>query len=464
MKNKAIFFFLLFYVLIAIFTITYFHGTGDSGDSVFHYLHAKYAPQHPHIFFNHWAKPLYVLLFCPWAQFGFTGVKIFNAIIGLFTLFFTFKISEKLAISNAILSPILLLFSPLFYILTFSGLTEPLFALMLSIGIYTVLKDKYIFAAVLVSFLPFVRSEGLLIAAVFGFFFLLKKEWKILPLLLVGHLVYSIVGSFVHENLLWVFKKIPYDKLSSTYGSGELFHFLIQMNYVVGVPIYALFWLGVIAIIWKMIRRKVQLELSILIFLGFFVFFIAHSLFWYLGIFNSMGLKRVLVSVLPLAAIIALMGFNWISEDFLAHKKTPRLLFQSILVLFVLIFPFTPNPAAVNWSSDLQLFDDQREAIQVAKIVKDKIGPQNRYVYVHPYLSETLQIDHFNYNQHIPFRKTFLNEVRSGDIIIWENWFSVLEYGVTLQSLDDNQDLENIFRSSAEMEKSGVYFAAYRVR
>ena len=464
MKNKAIFSFLFFYVLVAIFTICYFDGTGDSGDSIFHYQHARYAPQHPHIFFNHWAKPLYVLLFSPWAQFGFIGVKIFNALIVFFTLFFTFKITEKLAIKNAILSPVLLLFSPLFYILTFSGLTEPLFALMLSIGIYAILKDKYTFAAILISFLPFVRSEGLLIAAVFGLFFLLKKRWQVLPWLTAGHIVYSIAGSFVHENLLWVFKKIPYDKLSSLYGNGGLTDFIIKMNYVVGVPIYALFWIGVISIIWKSIKQKLKLELQILVFIGFFVFFIAHSLFWYLGIFNSMGLKRVLISVLPLSAIIALMGFNWITEDLLSYKKTLKLFFQSILILLVLIFPFTPNPAAINWSKDMQLISDQVEAIQVVKAVKDKLGDNNRFIYVHPYLSEVLQIDHFDYKKHIPFRKNYLDEVRSGDIIIWEAWFSVIEFGITQKSLDKNSQLENIYRSSSKTKASGISFAAYRVK
>ena len=58
---------------IGCWVITYFNGTGDTGDSITHYFYAQYAPLHLELFFNHWAKPLYVLLASPFAQFGFIG-------------------------------------------------------------------------------------------------------------------------------------------------------------------------------------------------------------------------------------------------------------------------------------------------------------------------------------------------------------------------------------------------------
>ena len=73
---------------------------------------------------------------------------------------------------------IILIFTPTYYVLTFSGLTEPLFALILIIGTYLCAKEKHASASILISFLPFVRSEGLIILGVFGFYFIivLKKE------------------------------------------------------------------------------------------------------------------------------------------------------------------------------------------------------------------------------------------------------------------------------------------------
>jgi len=213
MKNKSIYLVLFIYAILAALTITYCNGTGDSGDSILHYLYAKYAPVQPELYFNHWAKPLYVLLASPFAQFGFVGVKIFNVLVTLLTIFFTLKITQKLEIKNAILVSIIFICSPLYFILTFSGLTEPLFALFISISTYTALNNKFILTCIIISFLPFVRSEGLIILSVFAFYFLVKKEWKMLPLLLFGHIAYSIAGYFIYHDLFWVFTKIPYAEL-----------------------------------------------------------------------------------------------------------------------------------------------------------------------------------------------------------------------------------------------------------
>ena len=60
-----------------------FNGTGDDGDSIFHFLYAKYALTHPELFLHHWAKPVFVFLASPFAQFGFMGIKTFNVLLSL---------------------------------------------------------------------------------------------------------------------------------------------------------------------------------------------------------------------------------------------------------------------------------------------------------------------------------------------------------------------------------------------
>jgi len=461
MKTKAIYIVLFIYAIIATFTILFFDGTGGAGDSILHYLYAKYAPFHPQLFFNHWAKPVYVLLVCPFAQFGFTGVKIFNAIVTIISVFLTFKIAQELNLKNAIIAAVLLIFSPLYFALTFSGLTEPLFALFISIGIYAILKHKNIAACLIISFLPFIRSEGLIIIGVFAFYFLLKEKWKFLPLLLFGNVVYSIAGFFVYHDFLWVFTKIPYAKLSSTYGDGRLFHFVDQLIYIVGVPIYLLFWLGIIGIIWKSIKRKTNLELQVLVFLSFLAFFVAHSLFWYLGIFNSMGLKRVLIGVTPLIAIISLVGFNFISEDVFKKRKIPKLIIQFLLISYILIFPFTKNPAAINWEKDFKLSKDQQTAIQIADYINQNIGTDHRFVFAHPYLSEVLKIDHFDNKKRLELNQAFMYYIKSGDIVIWENWFCVVEHGVKKEQLDNNSELKNIYNLSAAKNGRDIFYSVY---
>lgn len=429
------------YAAIAVLSAFYFNGTGDSGDSIHHYLFAKYAPQHPALFFNHWAKPVFVLLASPFAQFGFIGMKLFNVLISLLSIFFTFKSAEKLNLKQPQLVAVFIMLMPLNYVLTFSGLTEPLCALFVAAALYYTLTQKYLVACLILSFMPFVRSEGLLIIGVFAIFLLLMKQWKYLPLLITGHVLYSLAGAFVHGNLLWVFNKIPYARLSSNYGHGTLTHFFEQLTYVVGVPLYMLFWFGVLAIIYKSFKRQSNLQMQILILGGFFCFFVAHSLFWYLGIFNSMGLKRVFVGVAPLMALIALNGYCFLTEELLHKHLKIKNTVQIVLLVYVLAFPFTSNPAAIDWKKQMHLRDEQVVAQQVVNTLIAEQGKGHRIVSAHPYISEIMQLDHFDQVQRLELTQPNLSQLKSGDILIWENWFALVECTITKEQLNNYPEL-----------------------
>lgn len=467
MKNKVIYILLILFALLSGFILLNFDGTGGVGDSINHYLFAKYAPTHPELYFNHWAKPLFTLLSSPFAQFGFTGIKTFNAFVSLLTIFFTYKTAEKLGIKNAIIGAVVLIASPLFFLLTFSGLTEPLFALFVAAGTFYAAKKQYLLASIIISFLPFVRSEGLIIIGVFGLYFLLKKQWNAIPALILGHMIYSVAGSFIYEDLLWVFTKIPYADMNDNYGSGGLGHFAKQLMFVVGVPIYILFWIGLYSLGWSSIKRKTNLETSVLVGLGFLAFFTAHTLFWYFGKFNSMGLKRVFVGIAPLMAIIALIGFNFITEDLLKNKKTPRLVLQGLLIAYVVIFPFTSNPAAPKWNQRLNLTGSQDCALKIADFFEahPKQYPKEnaRFILIDPYLSQALNIDHFDPAVRTELNAGALENLHSGDIVIWENWFAVVERGITKKSLDKDSRLEFMFDSNV-WDNRDVEYGVYLVK
>lgn len=452
---------LLGYLVIALFTVFSFNGTGDSGDSVLHYLFAQSAPEHPELFFNHWAKPVYVLLASPFAQFGFIGIKLFNVLVTLMTIYFTYKITEKAGIRNGLLHFAFFLFAPISFALTFSGLTEPLFALFISIGIYLIVRNAWMSAAIVISFLPFVRSEGLIICAIFGLYFVLKNNWKALPLLLIGHVVYSIAGYFVHRDIFWVFSKIPYAHLSSTYGNGQLFHFVEQLNYVIGIPIYILLAIGLLAFLWKLLKRQFNLEIQVLVSAAFLAFFVAHSLFWYLGIFNSMGLKRVFVGVMPLISIIALLGFNFLTEE-LIKGQLPRKIVQFSILLGVSIFPFTANHAALNFDKDLRLSADQLAMQEVADFVQQELGMEHRFIFAPPYFSHLLAIDHFDPQRHLELDSEILKYFKSGDVVIWDSWFAVEGNGIAKELMDQHPELTCLFTKTVMDNNREVMYVVYQ--
>lgn len=457
--------FLLLFCIVAVIA----NGTGDSGDSVLHFLYAKHALQYPEFFIHHWAKPVFVLFSCPFAQFGFIGMKIFNCIIAALTGYFSYRTARKLNIKQAGLSVVFLFFSPLYFVLIFSGLTEYLFAFLLILSIYLMIDGKTLSATVLVSFLPFARSEGLIILAVFLVYLLVKRRFRVLPFLITGHLVYGIAGSFFHHDLLWVINKIPYANLGSPYGSGGLFDFFNKLFYVIGAPLYALAVIGFISIILGFFvlkfrnAKQTRAEELLLIYGCFAAFFVAHSLFWWLGIFNSMGLIRVLICIMPLSAIIALNGFGLLTHIHYIKQLIVKKIIMFALLACVVGFPFVSNPAAIQWDSELSLGKDQLLINELVALVEKKFADHKLY-YSHPYISIVLDIDHFNPDIHQDIDVAMNEGIPAKSLIIWDDWFSVTERGISHETLMKDDRFERIETYEAQHDSRTIKFVLFRVK
>lgn len=360
---------LLYYFLLLVMAFA-LDGTGDEGDSELHFAHLSHVFNHPEIFFHHWSKPIFVLLASPFAQFGFVGVKVFNSTIYAATIYLSYRLAKQFAMPNAWLVPVVLAFARLGLVMALSSFTEPLFAFWLVVGIWLHTRSRQnvegfatgqntatIWKAVIwFSFLPFVRSEGLVVFCVYMVYLLLRGLWRYLPLLAVGHLVYSVAGYPVHKNIFWAFKPTPYMNAGSIYGSGKLDHFIWNLPEVVGTVIPFMLLLGLteggIRLVSTLSNRrhspflsdsaakespftKEELWLVYGIFVGYFS---AHSLFWYWGMFNSCGLLRVLVGVLPLIALISVRGLNGVYRffEFSKNRMTPLFLKITSIGLLVL--------------------------------------------------------------------------------------------------------------------------------
>ena len=460
LDKKYLFAFLFAYLILGLWITFRFEGTGDSGDSIMHYLFARSAPAHPELYFHHWAKPLYVLLASPFAQFGFEGLKFFNLLNILFCFYFIHESALLMGMRRTLVAPFIGLCSPLVFVLTYSGLTEPLFALFNILGFWLILRKKEIPALIIISFLPFIRSEGLLICGAYVLYLLWYRRFSILPWLLTGSVIYSIAGSLVHGNLLWIFTEIPYATLQSVYGKGSLFHFVGELYFVVGFPVYCLFFIGLIFPLFTGFRAVVEAKSSMLIWLCFFSVFIAHSLFWYFGIFGSMGLKRVLICVLPQICLIGLNGFNALLD--LVPRRI-RFVLSTSMIAYVLLFPFLPNPAALQLPADLEPDAEQKLALPVLKVIREdqKIYP---LVYNHHYLSMALDIDHFDLQKHRELNTELIASLPTGALIIWETVYAQPRSGLSEEQLDKDKRLEKIFHNVGMAYGSEMRWAVYRKR
>jgi hypothetical protein len=414
-------------------------GTADEGDSIMHYLFAKYAYQYPDHFFNQWAKPVYVLVTAPFAQFGMTGMKIFNLILSTITTWLTYKTARKLSVPNAALAALFAVFSPMLMIVTLSGLTEPLFACWMMIGIYSLLKNKKIFSLLWLSFLPFVRSEGLIILCVILLYLLAKRYFKYIPLLFAGHIVYAMAGYSTYKDPLWIFNTLPYAVWGSAYGQGTWMHFIRNLPFVISIPVCFLFVLGllygVFVLTGKLIfrdKKAITAEELYLVYGICIVYFIAHSAFWALGIFNSFGLTRVMVGIIPLIAIISLRGFDAVTQTFRFTWL------KYLLIALVVVFPFINHEYAFKWKRDFSLKADQYAELQLANYVKENFPDYKSHVFFYEpaYLSVTLDINYFDSTKHKRLLHSFdENNFPAGSFLIWDDWFAPVEGQVELQQI-----------------------------
>jgi hypothetical protein len=441
--------------------------TGDSGDSITHYLYSHYAFDYPEFFLHHWAKPLFVFLSAPFSYFGFKGILVFNSLCATLSALFAYYTSRNLKLKNSLLVFVFILFSPLYFKLIFSGLTEYLFGLFLIIGVYLVSKSKLRAALIIVSFLPLIRSEGLIILGVFGLYVLLKKEYKNIPYLLTGQFVYTLVGAFFYKDLLWVFNQIPYANLGSPYGSGGPFDFLHRLNYVIEKPTYLLLIAGALALIYSLFRfgLKKDNDVKVILILGSVAaIFLAHSMFWWLGIFNSMGLARVLITVVPLIAIVAVVGLEKLTSGMKIKRIRHTILF--IIVLSVCFYPFSYREEGVVFNKNLFV-------LQENKLVDEELAPfleqqfpdyGNRTLYFsHPYLSLALDIDYFDSSAHREMQFLSRDKLKAGSLVIWDDWFSLIEGGVKEEQLISDDRFELIQGFSRKESNRMIKYSLFKI-
>jgi len=436
-------------VLLAGFIALVASSTGSHGgeDSFMHYLFARYVPQHPENLLNHWAKPLLTLVLSPFAQFGYTGAKIYNSIAGVLTAWFTYKTAQRLGLQSAMASVILLLFAPLFFLCINSALTEVTFALVLSAGIYLIVSNRYLGAAIILSFLPFARTEGFIILPIIGLFYLWQKKYTSFFFLGLGLLLYSIIGYFHYNDLFWVFTKNPYAGKNGVYGSGHFWHFADGYRDIIGNPQKWLFTIGLLSFLLalnKTVRTGIahahaNFKYWLLIVACALAYFFAHSTVWYFGIQGSAGLTRVMAGILPLLVLVSNRGFEAIYKRIPAPLKNIKLAVVFTILFFVVEYPLnrykdrlplklgseeTMLYKAGNWYKNTKYY-----------ITKPKV------YYFAPTVGIAFDIDPFDFTQ-----RDYLHNakqsgaVSKGSIIVYDTHFGPQECEYPLKDITTNPD------------------------
>ncbi|MCB0753952.1 MAG: hypothetical protein H6602_01445 [Flavobacteriales bacterium] len=439
------FFFLQCQLLLLLVYST--QGIEGGADAVCHWMISHDAPTHPMLFLDQWNKPIFTLLSAPFAQFGLLGMRIFSGITGILTAYVLFRSVEETFGRIAWLPAVLLMLIPQYLVLLTSSMTEPLFALFLSLFVLSVSKNRLGWAAVVAGFSPFVRQEGMALMLVAIIVLILLKKPKKLPWLGFGTLTFTLIGWFSSGNIDWILTSFPYGSESADiYGSGSLFHYLSHYRVLFGIPISILFVVGaawLMASTTKKLLEQVRLSPQEIAILAAFVFalmfFLAHSFIWWKGMSGSLGLIRVMACIAPAIALVAAYAVKQ-SLDFAPLKKAPIQAGISLVLVIV---------AAVETYALTQL-PSEPEQSQIAMrrscgwlVERGVTGKVHYYNPVFAYYANgELNID--SPINKSPLRPDQVNQLAVGDVIVWDAHFGPNEGRTPLDSLIRHPYLKEI--------------------
>tara|TARA_R110002050_G_scaffold221441_1_gene357318 strand:+ start:116763 stop:118190 length:1428 start_codon:yes stop_codon:yes gene_type:complete len=431
-------------ILILIFLVTIActsSGVIGGADSYMHHLMAKWAYVHPHLLVDHWGKPVYTILSSPFAQFGLLGSVIFNALLTVLSAWISFKLAVRLKLVHPWLAVLFTVFVPVFFLVSFSSLTETLFATILILTLYLYHAQKYTWSIILVSFIPFVRTEGVIFFPLFIMALLALRKWKTVPYMATGLLFFSLVGAWYYHDFWWVFTQVPYGVSESIYGSGTLTHFILKSPMLFGWPILILFGVGCIGIIaqWKngsTKENKVMTFLLLSISVGYFA---AHSVVWAFGMGSSAGLTRVMAGIAPVVGMVAFIGFDFVVK----HLKTTQFSQVVLPILVGLV-------VTIEGVSKHQLPIQKDREMAVVEKVNDYLIQYNLHsnfmAYTHPMAPYALGLDHFQTDMSTDYISNTSPEANLpvGALVIWDAHFGPDESGVAKATLETNPHFERL--------------------
>jgi hypothetical protein len=412
---------------------------GDT-DSVSHYQIARYAFRYPALLVDHWGKPLFTILCAPFAQAGFTGAMIFNILCGLATSWLIYKMARHYKLRYAILAIPFTLFSPTYMVNMFTSLTEILFSLVLVLSIYCFLKKKFILSAIVISFIPFARTEGMMFLPLFLVAFILVRKYKALPFLLSGFVFFSLAGYLRYKTLLWFFTAIPYNVSGeAVYGSGSFWYYLERFHHLLGLPLTILGGIGLILLIIRLFRggRPVMdvdwVVQYFLVICAFFGFLLTHSFLWWKGLMGVLASPRFMACILPLGSYFAVVGFDGLLA--LADRRKWISITLVLMILGLVIWvPYTLDEIPSKLSRENEVMKATAAAVR-------KIGYKDREIrYFDPKFVFYLGEDPFGrLNCFAPMkmdRTDFGLPERS--LVIWDTHFGEFERNITFSSMINN--------------------------
>jgi hypothetical protein len=409
----------------------------DPGDGVYHYQIARFSWQHPELLLDHWGKPLFTILSSPFAQFGFSGMVLFNLILFAISAYVLNKAIGPRPWSLPLIM-IFLLFSPMYLKMIYAGMTEILFSTVAVVSVALVYKKRFIAGAIAASFLPYCRPEYIVLMPLLAIWISYQKQWKALPFLALGSVLFALFGCALLEDPLWYIHNNPYTGAEDIYGSGSLWHFVKSSQQIWGLPFISLFLMGVCCMFlsWREERAQFLFILSFGTATG--VLFV-HSLLWWQGERGSLGLVRVIATVVPLMIPLVLLGGDYLLKLLVLNFKFKwtGLAAVSLFLLWGCIELKNQHPLPTSQGATEHMLEEAAAWLGEHRTAGHKVS------YLYPYFGYAADLD--PYNEEETWLIWGLDQTHPtlglspGDWVVWDAHFGPNEGKLDLSQLSENE-------------------------
>jgi hypothetical protein len=315
-------------------------------DECAHYLYSRFVIESLPITVQAWHRLLPQWLFAVPAQFGHTVTMFFALALFLILLFITYRIAVLHGIRHAEWVVLLVGLQPVLFDLSYSCMTEMPAAFMIALSYLYHLKGKHGWSLALASMAILCRTEMYLFAGILFLAYVWKREWKILPLVLVGPLIWIGSSTIISGNVATFFTEwAAFAKLGKFIPGVSVMHYITNLDTIFGLTQALLFAAGAGFIA----EKKKSSEFGI-IYSAIALTIVIHTLAG-AEIFHwtaSIGELRYIAVVGPLFGIVSLYGFSEILDKI---KPSFVQFFFSLIVFAAVVYQCTTETHPRRWAN-----------------------------------------------------------------------------------------------------------------
>lgn len=302
-------------------------GSYEDYDDLGHYECAAGVWRDARYLVHEWGRPGFTAPYSLAALGGRLGARILSSALSALTAYFAYLSARRLGVRAAWLAAPLTLAQPLFFVLSFTTLTETPAAFYIALALCLLLHDRTLASSIVLSIALVTRWELIAFAPIwlFAFDWRGRRAWVSAAALLWAPLAHNVAALAVG----WVPPaEVYFGSQHAMYPSGDAAAFLAHLSTAAGLAIAVL---GIAGCRGLLDRRRGWLLGAIV-----FTFLAVQTVLHVRSAFASGGYARFVVAIAPLLGIAAARGWEMLSE--VTRGRGVAMERRALLAAFLLVY------------------------------------------------------------------------------------------------------------------------------